>query len=357
MGTLQLAAVLLFLVRSVSTFRIQLKRVRSDLGARKDEISDAEALLACRSYLVKRKRIPWTAYEERQKQKAIEPLISSTVDDELGDDSWETSSRPMLNIDDEENISPLHEYAPTQEHLNRSAAAHRRWNNPTFRKTWYENRWAGRKIKDKAARKFKAKLQAIGPRQLLPQLADMSPDEIAYAIETYRTSKLKRIMSYRKTMRERELMKEPEELLVKLDRDSWKKSDEELKTLQKKRSRRQTKAYNSRQRERKRRFVFDNHRKPVRVPAKALLCIERDLDCGRMPLLEEVKVVLKPSRVARRREVMERIVRDCFGLRGKCIPASGNPDKILFLTRCSMRELGTFVMEKIHEKLSELPNE
>jgi hypothetical protein len=57
-------------------------------------------------------------------------------------------------------------------------------------------------------------------------------------------------------------------------------------------------------------------------PLEALLQVERDLDEGFLPNLKHVQALLEPSRLAGRKQVLLRILSECFGLRGKCIPAT-----------------------------------
>ena len=64
--------------------------------------------------------------------------------------------------------------------------------------------------------------------------------------------------------------------------------------------------------------------------------------------------MLKPGRLGRRRDVLRRILNDCFDLRGKCVPSS-DVDKegdLLFVTKCTIDELGSFVLSKMSEKVS-----
>lgn len=79
------------------------------------------------------------------------------------------------------------------------------------------------------------------------------------------------------------------------------------------------------------------------------------LDHKKLPSSSDVEIMLKPGRLGRRRAVLKRILNDCFDLRGKCVPPSddiSDEGGLLFVTKCTIDELGSFVLAKMSEKVS-----
>jgi len=84
-------------------------------------------------------------------------------------------------------------------------------------------------------------------------------------------------------------------------------------------------------------------------PMQAILHIDFALDHNKIPCVNDVEIILKPGRLHRRRAILRRILKECFDLRGKCVPSlSGDTySDLLFVTKCSIEELGEFVLAKL----------
>jgi len=107
-------------------------------------------------------------------------------------------------------------------------------------------------------------------------------------------------------------------------------------------------------------------------PMQAILRIDMALDQNLTPSTIDVETILKPGRLGRRRSLLRRILSECFDLRGKCVPRLvdrkndfrnynevdlGEPaedatsgEELEFTTKCTIEELGSFVLVKLREK-------
>ena len=104
--------------------------------------------------------------------------------------------------------------------------------------------------------------------------------------------------------------------------------------------------------------------------SKSKVALERiihDLDTNTHPALADVQSILNPSRLAGRKDILKRILSQCFDLRGKCIPAVFSSDSLndihsdyysealqagnypkKFVTQSSVREIGLFVLYQLY---------
>lgn len=446
-------------------------------------VSDAEALLACWSFLKRRKRLgDWTEHEERKSQK----LLSRNyflADDEFGDsflhdydddedDDRETHNKMLdendtdfnLNEDDtaesmttvedilwdndklgfggdgsdedvvsqdlktissfvsktggnvttegversdeKEDIDLWHtEFTsfPTESNPSRRRrvdAMKRRWEDPDYRKRWYEKRWGSKSSNhQKDTPLTDRERQAVQRARALPsgflgsdELASMTEEEIAEAIRTRMRATRRRVASRKETLQRRRdlLAKQIESLEMLSEEDGdinlvedgeprgilfW-PTEEALKAAQRKRSERAKKLYATRL-ENKKREEEDHDlspsaslktKPPVRekgpffppkqpTPQDAFLRIENDLDHGTKPSIDDVRLVLKPGKMKNRKLLFSRILQDEFGLTGKCVPlilnegngtenAVNNYDEqeLAFVKRCTIERLGNFVV-------------
>jgi len=115
---------------------------------------------------------------------------------------------------------------------------------------------------------------------------------------------------------------------------------------------------------------------PIKDAQKSIENIISDLNSNVLPSTKDIETILIPGRLGLRRSVLVRILKDCFDLRGKCIPnyqyleeklrergknASGNgyyyyDDDIdddvpmQFATHCPLQDLGEFVVSKINKE-------
>lgn len=83
------------------------------------------------------------------------------------------------------------------------------------------------------------------------------------------------------------------------------------------------------------------------TPRNALLRIEHALDLGQTPNLDDVEFLLE-SKVGGRRPILQRILRETFGLSGKCVPKDDG--QLGFLTHSKMDTLGRLVMDLIRSR-------
>jgi hypothetical protein len=81
---------------------------------------------------------------------------------------------------------------------------------------------------------------------------------------------------------------------------------------------------------------------------QAIIRINDALDCGEVPSKSDVRAIMKPKRFGRRKDILLRILRECLGLQGKCIPKQMNgKNKLEFPTKCSIQDLGDFIVSKL----------
>lgn len=88
-------------------------------------------------------------------------------------------------------------------------------------------------------------------------------------------------------------------------------------------------------------------------PREAILRVSADLELQRLPTLEDVTIILKPTKLGRRKDLLRRILNEHFDLRGRCVPVDlDNPDGgFLFVTQAPLAQLGNFVLRKMNEAL------
>ena len=75
----------------------------------------------------------------------------------------------------------------------------------------------------------------------------------------------------------------------------------------------------------------------------------------------DVELLLFPRTLSQRKELLLRIIRDLFQLRGRCIPigegaigTSSSMDEYKFMTKASVPELGSFILQRINNRIIEL---
>lgn len=356
-----------------------------------NEISDGEALLACRAYLQRKNRLGWKEGAERKEMRKDLQELSFFWETPEEEEDWARRKEEEIDFDqnDEADFSTNGEREPSIEDPKglftampigpsraseiRRRAKNEQWADPAFRERWYEARWGDHVKRTDASRKqqrMQSKLQAI-PESILesPEFAKMTEDEIDEAIVTYVLSNRRRSRTRTKqtadkraaAVASRQQQPDPDEPVVRLDRDSlFSVSDDRLREQQQKRAERAKKAYATRianaKKKKKPKTSTVLARKPVgATPKDALERIGVDLDADRMPSLEDVKSVMEAARLSRRKDVLQRIVTDQFGLRGKCVPVvigneSPSEAKKIFLTKASMTQLGAFVIGLMKEK-------
>jgi hypothetical protein len=356
---------------------------KEDLNNEISLVSDAEALLACWSYLKRHKRLGnWTQNERRKSQAASakphyfweeeDEDTEITIDEDEDEEYFDGGDLPQDRLDSSDT-NPASEIwfgeftsfpiEPSVSRTRRSQAAKKTWSDPDFRKRWYEQRWGSDKLKEMSEdeRTLDSRVRLL-PRDFWgsPELATMSEEEISNAIETYVTSRKLRKASRKKTLQERKptLDQETEKIEKRLPRDALFTLDQEtLKGKQRQRSERAKKAY-------KNRLENKEEEKPVKrtdrraflpsraTPQDAILRIEDDLDRGIFPPVADIHVIMKPMKLGKRKNLLRRILLELFNLRGKCVPLDleDPSSENMFVTQVSIQDLGIFVIHLLQTR-------
>lgn len=293
---------------------------------------------------------------------------------------------------------------PSLERIRRSEAAKRMWSNPEWKARWYQQRWGSKRVEgtNKATvsrsqiRRLEKKLREIQPDLFLAkeEVAALTEDEIAVAIQTYLSSKRKRSASSstsgRSSKKGRKFAFQPttqESMSTKLPRDALlMKSADDLQAARQKRSERAAAAYRKRlerQQERqttppsnvtvesatgqeKRSEIALSPSQSLFTMAKttsphvAMRRIEARLVENQFPAVEDVEIILQPGKLSGRKALLQRILRDCFDLFGRCIPedfsesdemSSDKPSTqvLQFVTAAPVQHIGAFVLYKLRK--------
>lgn len=275
---------------------------------------------------------------------------------------------------------------PSASFVNRSRAKRKMWANPGFREEWLEKRWpAHRRVspEQRKQRRTNAKLEAI-PSSVLssPELASMTVEEIDQAVRVYVESNQKRSetrKAYAAKNRQRKLgpilppkdettnetspiisfLNPDEELL----RERHRRRSESSRKAYRTRLANQQKAYERRAKkngivvaavasESDKEVDYSTYQ-PLPQPRQAIDRINYDLDRGRLPFVGDVRCMMKPGKLSRRRGVLRRILHEHFDMIGKCVPANmQDPEsELLFVTKCGIQLLGEFVLLQMQHKL------
>jgi len=379
-----------------------------------NEVSDAEALLACYQYLRRRKRIGnWEQQERRQRMKAAssphffleEDLskIASRLHRERrdninppGDDDDDDNDDSEESEGDEARLRPSPTRAssevwsgeftsfpegPSSTRERRSQSAKRTWMDIDFRKRWYEKRWADR-VGQQSSETLQEKELELQVRALpngflgSDSLCEMTEDEIQKAIQNYLTTREKRAKSRRNTLNKRKAILDQQikdatvQTVVSNENRATSSgsllmmNENTLKEAQKRRSERAKALYEKRIQKKKKRndgVIIPKLSKRMGVikyyptsatPRDSMIRIIHDLDAGILPTAKDIEIILKPGKLANRRLVLHRIITDCFGLRGRCIPVVGGSKEapLQFVTSCPINDLGAFVIHLIRQR-------
>jgi hypothetical protein len=272
---------------------------------------------------------------------------------------------------------------PSPSRIRRSQAAKLMWTDPEFKAKWYEKRWGTPSkltAKEKQQkRQLKKRLSNFQPDSLLAneELVKLSEEEIADAIRTYVVSKRRRSKSTKQTLQKRKealLAPNPEtplprDLLLRQDPDA-------MREAQLRRSEKAKKAYASRLEKKdkdsktsSKTSAAGNDTRSLAVrkaavstastPRDALLRMQIDLEEGKIPQITDVELVLQPPKLGKRKDMLRRILIDHFDLRGKCVPVDPETPEtsaMMFVTQCSIGQLGEFVIHKLCERRDQMKN-
>lgn len=335
----------------------------------------------------------------RRERKAGPEFVRQIFEDEdfLNPEPFIPEDRPVAFSTNPFSATPLH---PSEEHVKRSSAKESLWNNQTWKELWYKRRWEGKVLtEEKKRRKRRDKLLDSIPSDVLDSntFDQMSQNEVMEAIITYMNANERRLESRKRKKLEirkhREETREwkrnvKEQALQTLDAEnsraqalrketqssssplSFTPSVEIMQQLRAERSEKSKRAFQTRlmnsnssqtfssnQMTKLRRHYnesFDDDSDDI-SPVQAILRIDMALDHKELPSSSDIEIMLKPGRLGRRRDVLKRILNDCFDLRGKCVPPSvdvSNEESLLFVTKCTIDQLGSFVLAKMSERVS-----
>jgi len=335
----------------------------------------------------------------RRERKAGPEFVRQIFEDEdfLNTEPFIPEDRPVAFSTNPFSAAPLH---PSEEHVRRSTVKESLWNNQTWKELWYKRRWEGKvQTEEKKRRKRRDKLLDSIPSDVLDSKTfdELSQNEVMEAIITYMNANERRLESrkrkklerrkhreetreWKRSVKERALQSRDakisraqafrEETEPSSNPLSFTPSEEIMKQLRAKRSEQSKRAFQTRlmncnssqtsssnEMTKLRRRIkkdFDDDSDDI-SPVQAILRIDMALDHKKLPSPSDIEIMLKPGRLGRRREVLKRILNDCFDLRGKCVPPSddiSNEGSLLFVTKCTIDQLGSFVLAKMREKVS-----
>jgi hypothetical protein len=367
------------------------------------EVSDAQALLACRWYLQRRNRLGewtnrtmkqsfWTGGDEvlykeallasqvanKDKEDELDDSIDSLEDDDEDDDDFEES------LDDEDEIIVKKSTTYSQEtdigeeyddddeadmldsesddfgvfdkeppalYVKRSQSARKTWSDPEWREYWYQQRWGGRRGKPAVKPGLEKRVYQAQGILTHPALLRMSELEIAQAIQAYTRYTKQRTKS--PTIQEQPTNKNITTRRV----EPWspgnyssQESATQAKQAQLERSQRARQAYNTR--------INNNKQSAIQAAARRRRLsfassnkspsdrIEQALDAGKLPEAADVVLLCEPLRLAKRKALLRRILADSFDKRGKCVPID---ERVEFVTNCSIEQLRDYILELIKE--------
>ena len=340
-------------------------------------VSDAEALLACRAYLQKKNRLGkwrrqrqgmdgfWDPEDENEwmtfsSDSILDSTTSFSLDTSYPSFVLNDDQDDLLLFDDDDNspeptasTEEMEEEEPSESFQSFSKASHRRWADPEFRKHWYKQRWGDKELPDKRTQVLKRRLKTLNPEEFLQssELAEMTEEEIELAITMY-------LDSGRKRSRTRKLKEsEADEKGDSSNRTtlSFEPDVHVMKELQRKRSERSKRAYQNRQKGDNTLKVelqsTDNVYEVAETPQEAVLKIHNDIQTGKLPNIDDVELMMRPSKLSKRKDTLRLILSESFGLSGKCVPATDQDGSTtyLFVTDCTVGKLGDFVISKLKQ--------
>ena len=322
---------------------------------------------------------------------------------------------------------------PSEERRRRSEAARRTWSDPAFREKWFKKRWGEKVVEDggglgtaeekygrgkdprrvseehKSQRKLKQRVANLPADALLSrELASLTEEEVGDAVRAYVEGNRRRAQSHRIRGRgtrdvggKIEGGEEGEGLSGGRSRnaaprgegaasndvtasDELQTEEDRLRELQRVRSERASKAYqtrleNERRRQEEVKKLASKDHCVVHPPSPALSLplassttlsratsalhrVKATLDAGTHEPIshQDVEEMMRPGRLGRRKDVLRRILSERYCLRGRCVPpntTNGVADhrgeiiegRMLFVTTAPLDLLGAFVVSKLRQ--------
>ncbi|KAI2507176.1 hypothetical protein MHU86_7242 [Fragilaria crotonensis] len=284
-------------------------------------VSDAEALLACRAYLQRKNRLGWKRAKERKelRQEATSETgffwesseqsvyrnkrEEEDIDFDQGEDSSSQGKVEQVSATDtdrqeEPGIFTEMPTGPNKRSEIRSRVKKEQWQDAEFRKRWYESRWG---------------------------------DHVKPTIESNKQLRLQTKLLEIPTS----ILESPEFSMLT---DGGNRRGDHI------RSERAKKAYQTRTETAAKsttpKVILTSN---GQTPKEALLRIVADLDANLLPKVEDVKTMMKATRLSGRKEVLRRILKEKFSLRGKCYPQEDGP--AIYVTEALVVQLGQLVIK------------
>lgn len=395
-------------------------------------VSEAEALLACRSYLQSKNRLDkrtdskatwleileeakesdsvgffWENPDElvnydRKRRPRYAPILKDGPKLESDDESTPSMAmlpkssfgtrrrqrrRPhnddlmgldVVDITEDETTSATYfridEETPSKSHIRRSEALKKRFADPAWKAAWYEKRWGKHRkdtVKEKKERLMHQRVLPLAALLSHPELAAMSEEEIAQAIRIYRDANIKRSVGVRKATERRRTESNfsagtPFDLnTTVLERDSLFRIEEEtLQQLREKRAETAKRAYQTRLKiEKSQKGALDST--PFKAKGRAPdLAMQRIHNCLHDPIVsissvsrvrklrDDLRRVMMPTRLSRRKFVLHRMLRELFDMRGKCVP--DGEGGFIFVTDAPIQDVAKLIDKKLYERIEEL---
>ena len=240
--------------------------------------------------------------------------------------------------DDQSSTLSWEDTEPSPEHLRRSKAARRTFSDSQWKAYWYERRWGshstGRRAAEQRLRqRLTSKWQAATQADMLAPLASMTQDEMIQAIVEYASANKKRSQSRQTWARQQAKARQnrmrqtvrPENITVeasigKTPRDALLAVNvTELEEKKRMRAERARKAYQTRMEKLETDAPSSTNSSlcPSVPPLEALQNIQDALDRGECPAFDWIERVIESSKLPKRKEILLRILKESFDLRGK----------------------------------------
>ena len=305
---------------------------------------------------------PHTLQEDEIMDELCDETTVGDEDDDDEPDALEEGSHASTSP------SAYYDEFPPETHLRRSQAARVTWSDPLFRERWYKSRWSSKKEKPNPE---EGKLRrSSGTPFPMEEVAAMTEDEITHAIRSYVSSKQRRRVTKKQNTREPSDSPLPNE--PKLTYNSLLPNEELLKQRRQARSLRAAKAYKNRVEKQPQtsksvnasssRFRRQWDAPTGDQPSDAQARIECALVAGELPCVEDIELILRPTRLSRRKDTLRRVL-DSLGFRGKCLPPlaylmdesnfdleSVDSSELSFVTQGGVDHLGAFCIGLLRQR-------
>lgn len=259
-------------------------------------------------------------------------------------------------------------------HKRRSEAMRRQFQDPDWKDYWYQVRWGDHSVpseSEKRQQKLEKRVQSEVMKDFLshPELCKLDEDIIAKAIQTYRQGNEKRSKSVREVFEKRKTPISDDINDAKVPRDILYRVDHVQQAEQRRlRGEIAKRAYRTRLENRRVRNQCTNGSSERKQPDDTVLngtcdspmaALERinlllDINpssiIANMTILntvdEDLHILSQPQRLSGRKPLLRRVLKEVFGLRGKCVPTPGG---VAFVTASSVSDLVAFVHHKLDE--------